>query len=428
MTHKSISRRGFLYGSAGVTAGLALASCSSGSASKNPTGGGGGSIQVADPSYLKTSYKGAMDAVTAAFTAATGAKVQQVAPPTAQYTGAVLTQLNAGSPPDVIRIDDPAMSTYVDRGWLLPLDDVLKNAGVSTANLVPSEADAVVGGKTYGIVKESNPRAFIYNQKLFSAAGADVPTDVASFDKAIRKVRNKSTGVYGVGFATKQGDATTLFIQIMPYVLGFGGQFFKDGKATAEDPKTIEALEFLQRLWRDDQVPRGLDAVGANNLVTEGKVASMINGSFIIVDARGANPAVGAALTTAVNPLPSGVVMRATAWWGVPTKAKQPDLGKKYLVALLDPKVQQQFQEQTGVIVARREGVTPEFLKKNPWYQVIVDNAFKNSTTSYFPQVGPNSNKAVSTAAEAVLSVFYQNADVATAMRTVQPKLEALVG
>ena len=425
VNENAVSRRQLIQYGGLVALTLGLASCAD-----SGTGGGasGGTVKVADPSYLKLSYQRGMDAVSAAFKSKNaGWKVQQVAPPSAQYASTVLTQLQAGSPPDVIRIDDPQMTTYVDRGWLLPVDDVVSGAGLSIDKMMPSQMDAHIGGKTYGIVKESNPRTYIYNQALYRKHGVEVPTDVASFEQVIRKTTDASEGNFGIGFATKEGDPTTLFIQLMPFVLGFGGAFFTDAKPSATSDKTVESLEFAKMLWKDNLVPRGLDATSVNNLLAQGKVATMLSGGFIIGLANASNPAVGAELTTAVNPLPSGITMRATAWWGVPSAAKNPEAGKAYLKALLEPDVQRAFQSDTAVLVATRDGVSPEFVEKFPWFKNIVEAGFSGSSVSYFPQdIGTKASKALPIIGDAILRIFYNDEDVNKAMKGVQSELEAL--
>ena len=77
--------------------------------------------------------------------------------------------------------------------------------------------------------------------------------------------------------------------QLMPIVLGFGGAFFRGAKPTATDPKVVSALRFVKDLWDNNQIPRGLDAVTINNLFTQGKIASIISGSFVYFQALKVN-------------------------------------------------------------------------------------------------------------------------------------------
>lgn len=434
-----INRRRFLHG-AGALSALAVVGCGSGAASSGATGskaggsslasvnGSGVTIQVADYSYQQTGYKQAIDAVTAAFTKNTHAQVSQVAAPVAQYVSTVQTQLQAGSPPDVIRVDDPELSTYIDNGWLSSVDDVVSQMGLSLSDFVSAEDDTRVNGKLYGIVKESNPRIFIYNKALYDKAGVGAPTDLNSFEEAIRKTTDASSGQFGTAFDSKQGDATTFFIQLTPFLFSLGGNFFANGKPSADDPHTIAAVEFIQKLWQDNLVPRGLDAVTVNNLVIQGKVAATINGAFVIVEGQQSNPAVAQQLQAIKNPLP-GKNMRATAWWCVPAKAKYPELGKAYLAALLEKNVQQMFNKDTGVIVARKDGISAQFLSENPWFKTVVTEADDPAATmSYFPQsLGSRGAAAVAAAGSSVLQLLYGGGDVSKAMSQLQSQLESTV-
>ncbi len=435
-----IGRRRLLQG-AGTLSALVLAGGGSAAAKNavaNPSkigtsslahmNGTGVTIQVADYSYYQTGYKQAMDAVTAAFTRSTHAQVSQVAAPVAQYVSTVLTQLRASSPPDVIRVDDPQLSTYIENGWLAPIDDVVSQVGLSRSDFVPAEHDTEFDRKLYGIVKESNPRIYIYNKALYDKADVGAPTDLNSFEAAIRKTTDAAIGQFGTAFDSKQGDPTTFFIQTTPFLFGLGGNFFANGKPSADDPHTIAAVEFLQKLWQDNLVPRGLDAVTVNNLVIQGKVAATINGAFVIAEGQRLNPDVAKHLRAIKNPLP-GKNMRASAWWCVPTKAKHPELGKAYLAALLEKNVQQTFNDDTGVIVARKDGISPRFLSKNPWFKVVVAESLSaTATMSYFPQsLGSKGIAAVEAAGNAVLQLLYSGGDAAKAMRQLQSRLESII-
>src|SRR5687767_54967 len=58
------------------------------------------------------------------------ARVREVAYPYAGFHDQMLTQLTAGTPADIIRVEDPQMALYLERGYLAPLDEALKKANV----------------------------------------------------------------------------------------------------------------------------------------------------------------------------------------------------------------------------------------------------------------------------------------------------------
>ena len=428
----NITRRHFLgIAAAAVGTGVVVACGGSTSSATQPTTttpAKNQTITVDEPSYLQPGYKEQITGLDQAFAAKYPTDIaKQVGPPFAQYRDQVLTQLQAGSPPDVIRIDDPQIQYYITQNWLEPLNPWLKEAGFDPNSFINSEKDAIRDGHSYAVPRETNPRVFIYNKGLYQKAGVSEPTDLATFKDAIKKTSDVASGQFGMGIATKAGDPTGLMIQLMPIVLGFGGSFYAGSKPTATDPKVIAALEFVKGLWDGNQIPRGLDAVTINNLVSQGKIASIISGSFVLLQTVRSNPPVGSQLTVAKNPLPSSTTMRATAWWGVPKKAQNKDLGARYIMELLQTDQQQQQVELTGTLPARPGMVPSSFTDKYPWFKDVVSIGYAGKAVSYFPQqIGSKGNDALVAIGTGVLSILFQNVAPDKAMQDVQSKLEQL--
>lgn len=426
---RRVSRRRFLgLTAAAAGAGLALASGGPFPRSATAAAPQNATITVDEPSYLQPGYKEQLDSLDEAFaTKYPGYRVEQVSPPFAQYHDQVLVQLQAGSPPDVIRIDDAQLQYYIDQDWLEPLDPWLQAAHLDPTTFISSEKDAIRNGHSYAVPRETNPRVFFYNRALYQKAGLDVPANLAAYREALRKTSDSQSGQFGMGIATKSGDPTGLMIQLMPVVLGFGASFYNGTKPTATDPKVIAALQFVKDLWDNNQIPRGLDAVTINNLVTQGKIASIISGSFVYFQALKANPPVGAQLWAGKNPLPSTTTMRASAWWGVPKNAKNKDLAAKYIMLLLQPYQQRHQIELTGTLPARAGMLPADFVQKYPWFKTVVEIGYGGKAVSYFPQqIGNKGNDALAAIGTGVLSILYQGAAPQKAMQDVQSKLEHL--
>jgi multiple sugar transport system substrate-binding protein len=426
---RKISRRRFLVLTASAAgAGIAVAAAGPASRGVLAAPAQAATVAVDEPSYLQPGYKEQLDGLDQAFALKyPGSRIEQVSPPFPQYHQQVLTLLQAGSPPDIIRIDDPQLPYYIEQDWLEPLDPWLKGAGLDPNTFINAQKDAMRGGRVFAVPRESNPRVFFYNRALYQKAGVGVPADLAAYREALRKTSDPRSGQFGMGIATKSGDPTGLMIQLMPVVLGFGGSFYDGTRPTAADPKVIAALRFVKDLWDNNEIPRGLDAVTINNLVTQGKVASIISGSFVYFQAQKANPAVGAQLWAGKNPLPSPATMRATAWWGVPKAARHKDLAARYILLLLTPVQQKRQVELTGTLPARPGMVPADFIAKNPWFGAVVDIGYGGKAVSYFPQqIGNKGNDALAAIGNGVLSILYQGAAPDRAMRDVQTKLERL--
>lgn len=423
----SVSRRRFLGLTLGAVGG-GIASAWTGQTTSGAPATQNATLAVDEPSYLQPGYHEQIGGLDEAFALKYPTnRVEQVSPPFPQYHQQVLTMLQAGSPPDVIRIDDPQLQYYIQQDWLEPLDPWLKDAGLDPNTFINSQRDAMRNGRAYAVPRETNPRVFFYNRALYQKAGVDAPADLAAYREALKRTSDAQAGQFGMGIATKSGDPTGLMIQLMPIVLGFGGAFFRGAKPTATDPKVVSALRFVKDLWDNNQIPRGLDAVTINNLFTQGKIASIISGSFVYFQALKVNPAVGAQLWAGKNPLPSGLTMRAAAWWGVPRKAKHTDLAAKYIMLLLQPVQQKRQVELTGTLPARPGMVPGDFVAKHPWYKTVVEIGYGGKAISYFPQdIGSKGNDALVTIGNGVLSILYQGAAPEKAMQEAQSKLERL--
>jgi ABC-type glycerol-3-phosphate transport system substrate-binding protein len=354
-------------------------------------------------------------------------KVNEISYPFGQFHDQMLTQLNAGSPPDVLRNDTPQQPSYMEKGFLAPLDDAFKEAGVDPNALVSIQKEAQRDGKNYGVAYAANPRALVYNKALFQEAGLKVPTTVEELEAAMPKLTRADRQQFGLAMASKAGDATGLFIQIMPVVIGMGGHFFKDGKLTATDPKVAAALSLIKRLWDGNTIPRGLDAVAANTLIYEAKAASILSGPFIIGQTKSANPETAKNLEVVPSPLPSGTTLVVSAFWAVPAKAKNKEWGTKFAMHMLAPDSQRAIIEQQTTVPGRPEMVSEEYLKANPWFKVFMD-AGKNGISQVPAGTGAKAFDAVKVIGKGVEDILYRDKPVEAAMGDVQRELEATWG
>jgi multiple sugar transport system substrate-binding protein len=349
-------------------------------------------------------------------------KVNEIAIPFAGFHDQILTQLAAGTPPDIWRIDDPQLALYMERGHLTPLDGALKAAGVNRDDFVPAGADARVNGQTLGIVYQTNARAMFYNKQILGAAGInDAPKNAQEFEAAIARSTSREKGWFGYSLATKPGDVVGTFIYLMPIVLGFGSHFTTaDGKPNATDPKIAEAMSFIKRIWDGNYVPRGLDGPSALKLCTDGKVAMTINGSFVM---GAAQPDVKPLLGVAPSPLPSGVAVRASSWYGIGAKAKNPAAATAWLMHMLEPESQAIIAEVERIVPALPKHIPEAVYADTPWFRTIVAGAAKS--VSYIPPgLGSKGFAQIKTISDQIESVLYRNTPVPQAMAALQRELE----
>lgn len=165
-----------------------------------------------------------------------------------------------GTAADVFYVDDQLMTAFGSTGQLLPLDDYMKEAGVSRDDFIPTLLSIfTLDSKTYALPKDWGTLGLVYLPEAFEAAGIDAPTadwtwaDLKAAAEAIAK-----TGKFA-GFC--QGADWARFA---PFAFGNGGAYASDDFKTAslDTPEVKEAATFVADLHTSGALKTASD-VGA---------------------------------------------------------------------------------------------------------------------------------------------------------------------
>ena len=117
-------------------------------------------------------------------------KVQQI--PFADYDTKVTTAANAGSPPDIARVNHVTLSTWAGAGYLEPLDDLIAKSEI----VDPDDyykgfwSACLYQGKQYALPQGTDCRALYYNIELFKAAGLEPPKTWDELKTTARRLTN----------------------------------------------------------------------------------------------------------------------------------------------------------------------------------------------------------------------------------------------
>jgi len=150
--------------------------------------------------------------------------------------------LAGGSTPDVIEMGNTEMTKYMAAGAFQDLTSEkgsLPNSGTWLEGLA---ASGRYGGKLYGVPYYAGSRVVTYRTDLFKKAGLKVPTSIAQFTAAAKKLgaQNKQKGFSPVYIA-----GTDWYVA-MGFVYDFGGkiatQVSGKWKGTLASPRAIAGL------------------------------------------------------------------------------------------------------------------------------------------------------------------------------------------
>lgn len=223
---------------AGVTvlALAGLAACSSGGSSGEDASASGGTYTWWDP-YPQHDESSDWAKRVQACGEEAGVTVERTAYDTTALTNQALLSAQEGTSPDVILLDNPAVSTLADTGMLTTTEELGLDTSAIDANLL---AAGQIDGDTYGIPVGANTLALWYNQDVLDAAGVDPATisDWASLTEALAKiVASGHKGITFAGIGTEEGS-----FQFLPWFWGAG--------ADLTDLDSDEAVSALT-LWTD---------------------------------------------------------------------------------------------------------------------------------------------------------------------------------
>tara|TARA_B100002049_G_scaffold231779_1_gene209999 strand:- start:2093 stop:3346 length:1254 start_codon:yes stop_codon:yes gene_type:complete len=232
-----------------------------------------------------------------------GVTIERTAYDTTSLTNQALLAAQEGTSPDVILLDNPAVSTLAETGMLTTMDELGLDTSDIDANLL---AAGELDGATYGIPIGANTLALYYNEEVLSAAGVDPAsiTDWASLTDALAAVT--AAGHKGITFAginTEEGS-----FQFLPWFWGAGADLTE-----LDSPEAVAALQLWTDWVNDGYAPNSVIGNSQNTVWEEfltGDFGFAENGTWQVNSAAEAGFPTGVielpAMDGGVAPAPTG--------------------------------------------------------------------------------------------------------------------------
>lgn len=236
---------------------------------------------------------------------------------TASYQDVLVTELEAGTAPDVFWIPGTDVARFAESGLILNLADIAAEdedfsvddfyAGPMNflTTSIEEDSDAL-----WGLPRDVSAFAFYYNQDLFDEAGLEYP---GGEDWTWERFEESAEAISDLGEEVRGFGMNAWWANYGYFINAAGGSFFNDdftGCALDSDA-TVEALTFAQNLFDEDlAVEWGSDSEPP---FLAGNVGMFMNG-------RWATPGTieNADFNWNVAPLPVGPSGEETNWlfWG----------------------------------------------------------------------------------------------------------------
>lgn len=309
---------------------------------------------------------------------------------TAGYQDTLLTELAAGTAPDVFWIPGADLANFASRGVLLNLSEVAAadedfDASVfypaQMEQLMYNPEDGSMEGALWGLPRDASAMAIYYNADLFAEAGVDTP-DVQlangewtweSFYETAEAIRGLGDDIYGWGMNNWWGN-WELFIN------SAGGSYFNETRdaCALNSPEVENALSFMRSFYENDvAVPYGTDSEPP---FVAGNVGMFLNGRWATP-----NMLAQADFNWNVAEVPAGPAGQSNfLFWGayvVNANTENPELAWELVNQLTSLDVQLQVAE-LGANFPSRTG--DEVLESvNAAFPELNNAAFLNAIANY---------------------------------------------
>lgn len=113
--------------------------------------------------------------------------------------------LEAGQGPDFMIVNSVTIGSFIDRGYIMPMDDLIAASGLDTSVFYPSLFSAgVVQGHTFALPIDTGTRLLFWNKAMFAEKGLEPPTRWDQLLDVATQMTDKENGVYG--FVATSGE------------------------------------------------------------------------------------------------------------------------------------------------------------------------------------------------------------------------------
>lgn len=310
--------------------------------------------------------------IMADFTKETGIDVDIQVTPWKDYWTMLEAAATGGNLPDVFWMHSHQIRTYAEYDdILLDLSDKIKDSDKIDLSNYPEDIVKIYqndDGKQLAVPKDIDTCAVWYNKTMFDEAGIPYPSKDwtwEDFRETAKKLTKDDGSQYG--FSMKPGnDQESWFSTIYSY----GGEVIsKDKKKSGFDnPKTLEAMAFIDELIKDRSMPE-YNVVAENSsdaLMEAGTVAMTFQGSWMI---PGMVSKDYIKENCDIAPLPKGPEGTKSMYnglgWAASAKGKNTDAAWS-LIEYLGSKEAQTKQAELGVTMSAYKGVSDAWAKSQP--------------------------------------------------------------
>ncbi|MCD8225563.1 MAG: sugar ABC transporter substrate-binding protein [Clostridiales bacterium] len=264
-------------------------SASSGSSSQSSSSEASGESETTITYMTNTDFISTLEPIVEKYYEETGVKVVLEGYTTTDIQDVIEVKISSGTTDyDVLAVDVPLVSAYVNRGYLAPMDEYFtdeERAQLTDASVKSGSVDGVF----YAPPMNTSSMCMYYNTALLEQAGVEIRDDVSpenrlTWDEVIDLAKQTlsvvnpdgNSGIYGIEFRQ-----VSRVYQMNPIVNSLGGLnigedgFTVDGVLNSDE--WIEGMAWYQNLVNEGIASRGVAADELRTMFAAGRVVFMID-------------------------------------------------------------------------------------------------------------------------------------------------------
>ena len=261
---------------------LALSACGN---SQKPTNSGGTPGDTLEVKIWDGGQLNGLQEICDEWTKESGVKVNIQAMGWGEYFTLLEAGASGGQMPDVFWMHSTVAELYMSNDMLLKLDDYIAKDNVDMSNYYQDIVDMYsYNGSVYAMPKDHDTIALLYNKTIFDQYNVEYPSENWTWEDFYNagKTITEASGGQTYGYSADVGNNQDGWWNL---VYDFGGHIISEDKKTSgmDDPKTLEAMNFLAKIIEDVMPPQSvISETGGGTLFNSGVVAMNTQGSWNI--------------------------------------------------------------------------------------------------------------------------------------------------
>lgn len=249
---------------------------------------------------------------------------------------------------DFLQVDNYWVGEFISGGWLLPLEDLVKNEPtISRGKYIPSlmQMTGELKGVVYMLPQWTYPHGLVYRKDIVSSSkfqkaykekfGREwrIPESIPEYAE-VAKLAAEVAPAGVAGCAMQAARIDPIVMEWSSYLFSMGGDVYnrKTWKSTINSPIAIEAARIYKDLVNNAAQP---GATGANfddmfNTLAQGKAVFAISHNFLMAELEDPTKSkVAGKIELAPVPGQGGLL---GGWgWAIPKSSPNPDAAREFL-------------------------------------------------------------------------------------------------